>query len=123
MFKKETSLYGNNLFGIVKERLHLDADCKEKYGFTDEEYIFLSGLIYFKEQVKNVPDFKNGFNTNKKINLDTFCLTLFDVYYGAKYDLYNNPMADKQYILERFKLIKSIVLKYSEREYKKMFKI
>lgn len=111
MFKKETSLYDNNLFGKVKERLHLDASCKEKYGFTEDEYIFLNGLIYFNEQVKNVPDFKNGFNTNKKISLDIFCLTLFDVYYGAKYDLDNNPMADKQYILERFKLIKSIVFK------------
>jgi hypothetical protein len=123
MFKKEFTLNDDfpNTQGL--RRLYLDENCKEKYGFTDEEFTFLIDLRYFDKHEK-VPKYKNGFRTEKTVILDPFCVALFDTYYGAKMILKNimfSPHFDKDPMLGILKIIKSIVKKYSPTEYKKMF--
>ena len=68
--------------------------------------------------------YKNGLRTENTVNLDPFCFALFDTYNSEKIILKNiklYPQFDKEHILGRLKLIKSIVKKYSPKEYKKMF--
>jgi hypothetical protein len=123
MFKKEFTLNDDFPHTQGLRRLYLDENCKEKYGFTDEDFIFLNNLRYFDKHEK-VPKYKNGFRTEKTVTLDPFCVALFDTYYGSKMALENMkfyPLFDKYHILGRLKLIKSIVKKYSPTEYEKMF--
>ena len=123
MFKKEFTLNDDFPHTEGLKRLYLDENCKEKYGFTDEDFIFLNGLRYFDKH-ETVPKYKNGFRTEKTVILDPFCVALYDTYYGAKIILKNIKLYtqfDKEHILGRLKLIKSIVKKYSPTEYKKMF--
>ena len=104
-------------------RLYLDEKCKEIYGFTEEEFRFLNGLFYLNEY-SFVPQYKYGFNTIKGIILDPFCIALFDVYYGYKITLNKIEFTSKygeEPILARLELVKSIVKKYSQTEYDKMF--
>ncbi len=123
MFKKEFTLNDNFPYTEGLRRMYLDENCKEKYGFTDEEFIFLNRLRYFDKHEK-VPKYKNGFRTEKTVRLDPFCVALFDTYHGAKIILKNiklYPQFDKEQMLGRLKIIKSIAKKYSPTEYKKMF--
>ena len=123
MFKKEFTLNDDFPHTEGLRRLYLDENCKEKYGFTDEDFIFLNGLRYFDKH-EIVPKYKNGFRTQETVSLDPFCVALFDTYYGAKNILENiifYPQFDKEHMLGRLKTIKSIVKKYSLEEYKKMF--
>ena len=117
MFKKEFTK--NDGFIMIQglKQMYLDENCKEKYGFTDEEFVYLNGLLYFDKH-ETVPKYKHGFQTKKTVKLDPFCVTLFDAYYGIKLCY---PIEDKEVILAKLKLIKSIAYKYSPTEYKKMF--
>ena len=45
--KKEFTLNDDFPYLTGLRRLYLDENCKQKYGFTDEEFILLNKLRYF----------------------------------------------------------------------------
>lgn len=130
MFKTTTTLNDDfpNTEGL--ERMYLDEKILRNMNFNDEEIYLLMNLRYFNTSEK-VPVRRNEIITKKLVELDPFCVALYDFYYGSKMVLQNSSLINKIIphchdlellkIPYQMKLVKSIIKKYSEQAYKVMF--
>ncbi|MFV8343615.1 hypothetical protein [Flavobacterium sp. XS2P39] len=130
MFKTTTTLNDNFPYTEGLERMYLDEKILRNMNFNDEEIDLLINLRYFNAYEK-VPVRRNEIITKKSVELDPFCVALYDFYYGAKMVLENSSLNIKKMphghdsellkIPPKMKLVKSIARKYSQKSYKVMF--
>jgi hypothetical protein len=130
MFKTTTTLNDDFPYTEGLERMYLDEKILRNMNFNDEEIDLLMNLRYFNTYEK-VPVRRNEIITKKSVELDPFCVALYDFYYGAKMVLENSSLNIKIIphchdlellkIPPKMKLAKSIIRKYSQKAYKLMF--
>jgi len=130
MFKTTTTLNDDFPYTEGLERMYLDEKILRNMNFNDEEIDLLMNLRYFNAYEK-VPVRRNEIITKKSVELDPFCVALYDFYYGAKMVLENSSLNIKKTphghdsefhkIPHKMKLAKSIIRKYSQKAYKVMF--
>ena len=81
MFKKEFTENDDFPMNQGLKRLYIDEYFKKKYGFTDEDFIYLYGLLYF-DISEIVPKYKKGQDNffYKRIGGDSYIITIKDCF-------------------------------------------